>query len=163
MLPLSRKYFINDLEEYSNDKFIVLSSDHEECNRLGEIPMCYNAAHSKKYCEVLDIENISWEEFIKKLNDGNVGLPGHLIWNTDQRYLYKKVHSYEKQEDIISLKRGWDWGGGRANYRIDRVAWNYDENLVNKDYYIDCHSHRPLSHEYARVAVDKLMDLLFNQ
>ena len=42
----------------------------------------------------------------------------------------------------IGVKRGWSTG--RADYRIDRVAWrDTNVSMITKGYYIDCHTIRP--------------------
>jgi hypothetical protein len=157
MLPMSKKYFIEDVTNFDEDKLYVMSSDNGECNNNKEIPMCYNIGNSKTFVEFLNIDS-DWNSFINKLHSENEGLPQHMVWTTDQRFLYRNLIGNENFEGRIVFKnRGWGWGG-RAEYRIDRIAWNYDESLVNQDYYIDCHLLRPYLDN--KIEIDKLVNLL---
>ena len=149
MLPLSRKYFINQVENFHDNKFYVMSADNGECLNNKEYPMCYNIANSIKFNEILDM-NSTWEEFVNQLHNMNEG------WATDQKFLFKKIEEYINKEEIVLMSRGWTFGP--ANYRIDRLFWNYNSDLVNNDYYIDAHLLRPYN-QY-KEEVDKLADLL---
>ncbi len=160
MITMSRKYFIDEISEFDDDKIYVMSSDHSECNANKEIPMCYNIGHSNIFEKFFNIRG-NWDEFINKLNDENLSqdLPNHMIWTTDQRFLYNKFKiENSDNEQIVYKNRGWNWGGGRADYRIDRAMWGYDENLINKDYYIDSHLLRPYSSHSEEI--NKIVEIL---
>lgn len=151
IVPLSRQYFIDQVNNFDDEKFYIMSSDHFECNRNREIPMCYNIANSNFYAEVLELDR-SWPEFCLKLNEMKLG------WTTDQKFLWLKVQSqlYRNPEKIVSLNRGWS---NYANNRIDRLFWNYEPSLVKAGYYIDSHLLRPYS--LYKNQVDDLINLLF--
>lgn len=151
MVPLSKQYFIDQIKEFDENKFYVMSSDNAECNRNKEIPMCYNVSNSKFYYDILDLGD-SWEEFVIKLNSMNFG------WTTDQNYLWLKVQEQitKNSESIMLLKRGWSKGADR---RIDRLWWNYDPNLVKEGFYIDSHLLRPYNEH--KEHIDSLINLLY--
>lgn len=137
MAPLSRKYFIDDVSNFDENKFYVFSSDNPECLANHEYPICYNLAHSSLYIKILDL-NKTWEEFVKELEAMNFG------WGTDQRFLFKKLNEYKEKnpDSIVLMNRGWQ---GPAKGRIDRLSWNYDPSLVKDGHYIDSHLLRPYS------------------
>jgi hypothetical protein len=149
MIPLSRKYFINQVDFFDDNKLYVMSSDNYECLNNKEYPMCYNIANPSKFIEILDL-NCEWSEFVNRLNNRNQG------WSTDQKYLFEKIQQYNNKEEIVLLSRGWTYGP--ANHRIDRLYWNYNPSLVNFDYYIDSHLLRP--YKQHKEEVDKLVNLL---
>lgn len=99
MIPLSKKYFINNINSLSDNNFHILSSDHSECLANKEYPICYNLANNKLFVDVLKT-NVSWNDFVFRLNDYNYG------WSTDQKYLYDMVNKYENQNLFIKHKRG---------------------------------------------------------
>lgn len=151
MVPLSKQYFIDQIKEFDENKFYVMSSDNAECNRNKEIPMCYNISNAKFYSDILDLGD-TWEEFVVKLNSMGFG------WTTDQNYLWLKVQEQitKNPESVVLLKRGWSRGADR---RIDRLWWNYDSNLVKEGFYIDSHLLRPYNEH--KEHVDALINLLY--
>lgn len=137
MAPLSKDYFIEDVKEFDQNKFYVFSSDNPECLANFEYPMCYNLGHSSSYEKIFDLDK-SWETFANELNAMNMG------WGTDQRFLFKKLNEYEKENpnSVVLMKRGWQ---GPAKGRIDRLGWGYNSILVKQGHYIDAHLLRPYS------------------
>lgn len=149
MMPLSKKYFIDNIQNFDRNKFYVMTSDNPECLRNKEYQMCYNIAKPEIFKEVLKIDD-SWFDFVNKLKNLGFG------WTTDQRYLYDMVNAYEKKENIVLMNRGFS---GFANNRIDRAQWVYEPNLVINGYYIDSHLVRP--YKQYKNEVDNLANLLY--
>jgi hypothetical protein len=144
MIPLSKKYFINDMEEYDNDDFIILSSHHPQTININQYPMCYVVGNNKTYNELFNLDD-DWESFIKK-----IPLNG---WFTDQIHLYNTI----KKNTNINYKFPVRNNGFYKN-RIDRINWVYDVEMVKNGEYIDCHSLRPyLIHKNE---IDKLINLI---
>ncbi len=149
MMPLSKKYFIDNIENFDKNKFYVMTSDNPECLKNKEYQMCYNIAKPEIFKEVLKIDD-SWFDFVNKLK--NLGLG----WTTDQRYLYNMINDYEKKENIVLMKRGFS---GLAHNRIDRAIWKYNPKSVINGDYIDSHLVRPYI-EYKN-EIDNLASLLY--
>lgn len=151
MVPLSKEYFINQVENFDETKIYSMSTDNVECNQNKEFPMCYNISDSQLFAKMLDLDN-TWVEFVKRLHSMNFG------WTTDQNYLWIKLQEYRNNNpnDVILLGRGWSRG---ADKRIDRLWWSYDSNLVRSGYYIDSHLLRPYKEN--KEEVDKLINLLW--
>jgi hypothetical protein len=149
MVPLSKKYFIDNIKPFDENKFYVMTSDNPECLRNHEYQMCYNIAKPQLFKDVLKIED-SWVDFVNKLKNLGFG------WTTDQRYLYDMVNAYANKENIVLLNRGFS---GFAHNRIDRAIWHYDVNAVKNGDYIDSHLLRPYQEHKAEI--DNLINLLY--
>lgn len=146
MFPISRKYFIDDFCKYNDDEFIVLSSHHPQTIKVNQYPMCYVAGNDKNFKKIFNLD-YDWETFINKIPLNN--------WYTDQIFLYEKIKS-ESEIKILYPERE----GGFVSNRIDRTSWKYNIELIDKDFYIDCHSLRPYSKH--KFEIDKLIkNLLF--
>ena len=139
MLPLSKKYFIDDISEYDIDKLYVLSSDNAECLRNKEYPMCYNVGSTALFREILELPD-SWTSFATDLNNQNLG------WSTDQLFLFDKINKFKSvnPHKVVLESRGWSQQG-IAEGRIDRIMWGYNPAFVREGRYIDCHMLRPYS------------------
>lgn len=133
MIPLSKDYFINQVEDINDDSIVVYSSD-AYTNKV-RFPMCYILANSEKYKTLFNINSdTTFNLFIENiLSQNNYG------WDTDEIYLTKQI--INSNENIIKLNRGWN--KGIANDRIDRVNWIYDVNKLKSHGYIDSHLLRP--------------------
>ena len=147
MLPLSKKYFVDNIQEFDNNSLVIFSADAYP--NIQRYPICYNAAKGKVFNEIMNFES-SFEEYCLKLIKFNWG------WDTDELYFGKKVNKFPDQNIIIKLNRGWEFG--RAIDRIDRVKWSYNVNKLKDGGYIDSHSLRP--YIIYKNEIDKLKDLV---
>ena len=132
MLPLSKKYFTDNITEFDSDSLIIFSSDAYQ--GVERYPICYNAAKGKLFNEIMNFED-SFELYCQKLHKMGLG------WDTDELYFGNKVNTFTNQNKIIKLNRGWDLT--TANNRIDRSNWLYDVKMLQNGEYIDSHSLRP--------------------
>lgn len=144
MIPLSKKYFINEMSNYSDDEFIIMSSHHPQTININQYPMCYVAGSDKNFKQIFDL-NVNWDTFLSRVP--NVG------WFTDQCYLYSKINSTTE----ITYKFP-ERNGGFVENRIDRTNWSYDINKLKEEFYIDCHSLRPYTEN--KLKIDNLINLL---
>ena len=131
MIPLSKKYFIDDLKKFNDNDFIIMSSHHPQTINSNQYPMCYVVGNDKVFKEMFSL-NDSWVDFIRKIPDNG--------WYTDQLHLYNSIHS-NHQFNYEFPQRNGDF----INDRIDRSNWSYDINKLKNDGYVDCHSVRPYS------------------
>jgi len=146
MLPISINYFINSIENISNDKYVHLNP----INNNTYYPICYHIAKSNTFKNILDLSD-SFEQFINDLilfSKGKEHLTssfegmifkGH-FWALDEIFISHKLNDYKENNDntIIHLNRDTT-----KNNRIDRSYWKYDIDSLNDDLYFDCHSIRP--------------------
>jgi hypothetical protein len=147
MLPLSKKYFTENIQNYNDDSLVIFSSDaYTNVNRY---PICYNAAKGRLFDEILQLDE-SFEEYTKKLLSYGWG------WDTDELFFGMKVNSFKDQDKIIKLNRGW--GNGIALNRIDRSNWSYSTDQLIDQNYIDSHSLRPYSKH--KTEIDKLINII---
>jgi hypothetical protein len=151
MVPLSKQYFIDQIEHFDVSKIYSMSTDNAECNNNKEFPMCYNISDSQLFAKMLDLDD-TWVQFATKLHSMNFG------WTTDQNYLWLKLQEYRNNNpnDVVLLNRGWSRSADR---RIDRLWWSYDPNLVRSGHYIDSHLLRPYNEN--KEEVNKLINLLW--
>jgi hypothetical protein len=162
MLPISKNYFINDLKDISNDKFIALNSDPREKYPNILYSCCYNVASGKTFTEILNLPK-SWKEFVNfnfwKENTHNYkpdGLDKELPhWGADEMWSSKKINSYHDQNRIVRLYRSC---GRHQCHRIDRLNWRWQDEKVLQEYYYDCHSIRPYTTH--KESIDKLVNLI---
>lgn len=134
MLPLSKKYFVDDIQNLNSDKLVIFSSDAYP--GIDRYPICYNAGTGTIFNNVMQFED-TFSEYCKKLHSFNLG------WDTDELYFGKKVNDFKNQDCIVKLNRNWTHG--IAKNRIDRVHWFYNTESLKNQEYIDSHSLRPYS------------------
>jgi hypothetical protein len=142
MFPLSKKYFIDDLEKYTDDEFIIMSSHHPQTIDMPQYPMCYVVANSELFTNIFEL-NKDWDLWIEDVPKND--------WYTDQMYLYSVVNN-NKNINYVFPKRSF------INDRIDRGDWYYDVNKLLNGEYIDCHSLRPYNNH--KNEIDKLLNLI---
>lgn len=146
MFPVSKKYFTYDLNQYSDDEFIILSSHHPSTSGTNQYPMCYVVGTDKNFKTIFNLDD-DWETFIRKIPDYG--------WYTDQIHLFNKVNSNTSVKILYPERVG-----GFFSNRIDRASWGYSNDLLSQDFYIDCHSLRPyISH---KSEIDKLVKNLLH-
>lgn len=148
MLPLSKKYFLDNVEGIDENSLVIFSSDAYQ--GVERYPICYNAGKGKTFDDIMNFEP-TFEEYCLKLLKFNWG------WDTDELYFGKKVNQFSEQDRIIKLNRGWEFG--RAIDRIDRVKWTYNVSKLKSGGYIDSHSLRP--YIIYKNEIDKLVNSLF--
>lgn len=155
MLPLSEKYFSESISEFSDDDFVVYTSDAYNESDFGYevFGLCYNAGKGKVFNDILEFGD-SFEEFVERVQNFN-----GLEWFSDEIYLTKKVEQYNSKYKIHKLERGI----GEKHYCPTRIEkWNFpvpftdgelkNNNLKSGNYdiqklksgdYYDCHCIRP--------------------
>jgi len=145
MIPVSKKYFIDDLVEYEENDILVMSSHHPQTIHTNQYPMCYVLGKSNNLNKLFKTE-LSWDDFLISTNPNS--------WFSDQLFIYKSVQEFGT-ENIKFPYRSFE------NDRIDRANWIYDKNLVTSGTYIDSHLLRPL--KYYRGQIEVLINLLYRQ
>ena len=144
MIPLSKKYFIDNLKIYDDNDFIIMSSHHPQTININQYPMCYVVGNDKTFKKLFNLDD-DWVTFVRKIP--NFG------WYTDQEYLFKVIN----ENNTIDFKFPNRVGGFNEN-RIDRISWIYDVDKVKEGYYVDSHLLRPYS-QYSE-EINKLINYL---
>jgi hypothetical protein len=137
MLPMSRDYYVKNIENFDNSKFIyyrhILFNDRQ-------ISMCYNVATPKTWSDIFSIYNL--QDIVNELVEINKqisysGIPGESGWFSDQLKLYECVMKwYMKTGNFVFLK---DWETGFN--RLSRGNSLYSPEIT----YVDFHAMRPYS------------------
>jgi hypothetical protein len=158
MFPISRKYFIDQIKDISDTKYVHLHPNEEM------LPTCYHIAKGSLFKEVLSLDS-DWATDIRKLNSLNLGgeqptvdgrgttnpiMKGKTQWGSDEEYATKMIRTYPKQDTFVFIER--------THLRIDRFDWRYTYPSIVADMYADSHSIRPYNHPVNRPLIDKLVD-----
>lgn len=165
MMLLSKKYFVDDLKDFDDDSYIILSSDgydksRKECEGLFDsevYPMCYHAAKGKLFREVMEIDD-EFGDFMNKIVEFKV--ENEKDWFLDELYVSKMINSKIDIHNFIKLKRGYEENflvkdriekyNFPVEYRVNEEMrlsnirlGNYDVEKLKQGYYVDCHCVRP--------------------
>lgn len=146
MLPMSEKYFKENVIDVDDNSMVIYSADAYN-PYIDRYPMCYISAKGKTFDEILQLSRYNnFENFCRSLIKRGQG------WNTDELFFGEYVNKFKDQNRIVKLNRGWS--NGRADWRIDRIYWEYNTEEI--DNYIDSHLLRPYSN-YKEI-IDKLIE-----
>ena len=165
MMLISKKYFIDDLKKYSDDSYLILSSDaydlkRGDCEGLFNFevyPMCYHASKGKIFGEIIETED-TFEKFLKKVLEHTSKIEHK--WYSDEIYLSSMINNKINDYEIHKLKRGYqekflvvdriekynfpvDYIANEGMKRDNEILGSYDIEKLKNDYYIDCHCVRP--------------------
>lgn len=154
MFPMSKKYFVDKIQNISDDKYVHLNPCIDS---YGLIPSCYHVAtgaNFKKYLELPD----SWVESLVDVVNSGFGrtVNGNELWFADEEYATDKLLK-NRDGNLLFLPREC----GQNGFRVDRDRWYYDEEKVIQDFYYDCHSLRPF--EKHKEEIEKLVELIMTQ
>lgn len=144
MLPLSKHYFIDQIKNIDNTKYVHLNPCFGEYPR---IPACYHVATGDTYEKVLG----KYDTFAESMNDLISVMSGD-CWYFDEAYSTHKIKSYNDQTIFQYLPRE----GGQNGHRIDRPKWFWDDALIKSDWYFDAHCARPYS--LHREGIDRIVE-----
>lgn len=138
MLPISREYYKNGVASIGDKGVVSYSSDiikYRWYRTNPQYPMCYLAGDSKSFIDLLEMNDNSHQDFLRRLIKMNIR------FGTDQKFFYNQSVK-NKHIAIKHLERGWI-EEKYATGRLDKAIWPKTD--YNADEYIDCHLPRPLS------------------
>ena len=161
-IPLGT-YFLKDLiSEINDEKYVMLIDNHYTYHKMtphkwdsgGYSPSGYHIAKGKTFDEIYNFEDTFEGEILKVKNSGVKPMWDN-GWGTDEAYSCKVLYEYFNRERIVDL--------GKSEYLISRridchrnIEVPYNIDLLNKNYYIECHACRPYSNH------KEYLDKLFN-
>lgn len=157
MFPISKNYFIEQIKNIADDKYVHLNPTHNF------LPSCYHIAKGKLFKEVLKLED-EWMESVTALYNKNLGsdcfaqapnnpiLEGKQQWGADEEYATKCIRSYADQTIFEFIER--------KHCRIDRSNWIYSISQIENDMYADSHSIRP--YEKYKYQIDSLLSIIYS-
>jgi len=147
IIPLQGEYFNNLFNISEKNEGIVCAGFDAPCYQrhpdIGKVPVCYMVGKGKFFKTLSNPDNKKYDELIESWKDVFVfdtkeSINRHPF---SDESLYRTM--FEKSNiPKFGISRGWSTG--RADYRIDRVAWK-DTNIamISEGHYIDCHTIRP--------------------
>jgi hypothetical protein len=155
MIPLSKWYFVDQIEDYPKHSYLHINPCIETYSRY---PSCYHIASGEKYKQVLEMNNdfnSSYIEMLSKNYDNSTCYikGGNNKWCFDEYYCTEKM---QKNMDLVTLI---DRPEGQSGHRIDRTRWIYSEDKLSKGYYFDSHSLRP--YDQHKKEIDRLIEIVF--
>jgi len=133
MFPLSRDYFVHQLESVPSDTYAHL---HANVPAYGRIPSCYHVASAANFRAVLGLEKGSWTESMLKVWASRKHADG---WFCDEDFATRQMQASRHTFYMPSRRHQFD--------RIDRDL-NYDVEMLRLGAYYDLHAPRPY-HEHA--------------
>jgi len=141
MIPLSRKYYVDSIENVPDDVFVV----YRDVCLPGEISMCYNVALPSIWKEMFGTNGIvaelnSWYE-----GRGYDGMHGGKGWGTDQVILVDKFNKWNGKKLVLNdtitnfhrLDRAFD-GHLFSGENRPKLA-----SMIGREHYADFHCFRP--------------------
>lgn len=158
IIPMNKTYYTNNIEPYSNDKFIYYRDNI--CFEYNQIAMCYNIALPKVWSSIFKIKSkedikerliTKYQSIHYKEGHGNTG------WCTDQLDLYQNVMDWNKKtNNFIQLKEI-----ETEFCRLDRHCFILNhilEDNIKNGKYTDYHCYRP--YKKYKLINDKIYELL---
>lgn len=161
IIPLSSKYFLDQIENISNDKFINYTFDNI-CDSIKEYYMCYNVGLPKTWSSIFKIDNIidikktlvDWYSNVNYVYDDKYRSKC-IGFHNDQLVLYKYINNYDNKQDIILLPRVI------SRLNIDTKK-NTNENInkivdeIKNDIWYDCHIPKNINKNIIKSIFNKL-------
>lgn len=150
-IPLGTFFLRDVIQNVPEENYVMLIDDQyklESKTRFkwdegGFSPSAYHIAKGKTFQEIYKFEN-SFEDEINKINNLNIKTMWDNKWGTDEAYSCYKLLNFENRNRISDLSKSSDF----LKRRIDchrNFEIQYDISLLNKNFYIECHSCRPYS------------------
>jgi hypothetical protein len=171
MIPISRYYFIDMINDAPDNSWVHLNGDPKESYPNIHFLCCYNAAKGSTFIEFLDLKP-TWKEFMNSINwEQNThtyapsGLQeyepekfgeGMKHWGIDEMWSSSKLN----KQDSNRIIRYFRECGPHNCRRIDRLDWNWDNDKIINEYYYDCHSQRP--YEFYKESIDLIQKNILN-
>lgn len=148
LIPLQKEYFFNYMKDCLDSSFVVFRDKAYQGTSLKQYPMCYLAGRGSTFQKIFELESTDKiEEKVKEWHNLSFG------WNTDEKVVFLSTEKHKLTTPIRFL-------GHTVTKRIDRLDWQYKNDLVTSLSYIDAHLPRPYSNH--RAEIDKLAHLIFS-
>ncbi len=145
IIPMNRSYYTNNIESFTNDKFIYLRDvlfEHKE------LAMCYNVATPLIWSDIFNIKTL--EDIKYRLNEKFKSIKyvdghGNSGWSVDQQDLYNCVIKWHKTTNNFIFLKDIDTRFNRLNRNcFDLNSYDILNNVKNS-HYSDYHCYRPFS------------------
>lgn len=139
MLPMNRSYYVDSIQSYSNDAFVV----YRNVCLPREISMCYNVAHPSVWSSMFGNESIETMLRTWYSGTGYSGQHGGVGWGTDQAILVRMFNQWKGTKVVLN-------DAVTKFRRLDRAfhtsVFDHRESLgmwIRRGYFADYHCLRP--------------------
>ncbi|MBA42768.1 MAG: hypothetical protein CMF62_02020 [Magnetococcales bacterium] len=145
IFPISKKYFIDSLEDIDENKFITFTDRYVKQNMYA---ICYNVANSNIWRDIFKINNkndivIKLKEWYNESFDGTKNCNG---WFTDQLMLYKYTNKWNKETNNLIILEDKKLGFNRLDKRErNKIVKEFDKYKSDIGNYTDFHCIKPYS------------------
>lgn len=143
IIPISKKYYLDSIEKFSNNQFISYT-DRYVNNKM--LAICYNLANSNVWKKIFNINSIDDinKILVENYNQNYNGRKNCDGWYLDQQLLFKYVSNYKKiyPDDVIILndiQTNYNRLDGKGTQRLNEIKQNQSDILVNINKYSDFH------------------------
>jgi hypothetical protein len=151
LIPLNKSYYLDNIDKYSNDNFIVYRNVIEEYKQY---PICFCVSTPRIWKEIFNINNIQdirnkieyWFFNLVPTNDYEISSPYSIGWALDQIELFKSVNDWNlKTNNLIKLCDDSSLFNRLDRNDVDKIINNLDNyiNKINNGEYSDFHLPRP--------------------
>lgn len=183
MMLFSKKYFIDDLIQYSDDSYLIMSSDgydinRKECEGLFDsevYPMCYHVAKGSIFKDVIEIDD-TFEDFMNRIKDFKI--KEDKDWFLDEIYVSNMINTKINSYNFVKMVRGYEenflikdriekynfpveYTTNEEMRQTNKRLGSYDVKKLKEGYYIDCHCVRPYG--FYENEIWKVADIVINQ
>lgn len=166
LIPLNKSYYLDNIDEYNNDKFIVYRNVIEQYKQY---PICFCVSTPTIWKEIFSINNI--QDIVSKIkywfdlvcNDYEISSPYSTGWALDQTELFNCVNSWNlKTNNLIKLYDDSCLFNRLDRNDFEKIVNNLDiyVNKIKNGEYSDFHLPRPYF-EYKHL-LDKLVGFKHN-
>lgn len=98
IFPISKKYFFNSIDSYSNNQFIAYTDRYLKSNMIA---ICYNVANSNTWKKIFNIGSVSDINsiLVSNYNEKYTGSKNCEGWYSDQKMLFNYIMEYMKKSN----------------------------------------------------------------
>ena len=107
MVYISKKYFIDTIENLDDNSYVHIDPSIGEYNKF---PSCYHIGKGKRFVEVLDLPD-DWEMSLWRVQSSNLGkdpggeLSGKKEWFADEQYATNKILNKNNKNTKKNIKK----------------------------------------------------------
>lgn len=150
-IPLGTYFLKDSIKDIDDSKYVMLIDDQyklegkypKKWDEGGFSPSAYHIAKGSTFSDIYRFED-SFEKEILKLKNIKLKTMWSNLWGMDEAYSSNVLMNYSDRSRIVDLSKSIEFLRRRIDcYRSIEVP--YDINLMNNNFYIECHSVRPYS------------------
>lgn len=149
-IPMGTYFLRESIMNYDDDSYLMLIDDAykltsgvKKWDEGGYSPSAYHIAKGSTFAKIYNFEE-NFKDELQKIESMNLkNLFGTGLWGLDETYSSMVLNESSMRDKIFALSKFSEILRGR---RVDCHRHNepaYDLNMLDNNYYIECHSCRP--------------------